>query len=107
MIRVTALLENGLPQRVDSTGHALRGSDTENAACAVVSVLLKSLGMALVEQTGFHVQVEAPREGELHLKLLACDEPDRLAGLWDLTRLSLQEAAAAWPQDILFEVEEA
>lgn len=92
---------------VSSEGHAVRGASSESAACALVSITLKSLGMTLAGRAGCHVQVAAPVEGSFRLRVIDCSEPEWLAGVWDVSRTALQEAVAVWANEIELRIEEA
>ncbi len=100
MIRVTVHLHRGYPGRIVAEGHGQRGPGGASAACAAASALLKGIGIALLEQPRCTVTGAVPEEGLYDLRVTACGDPQWLQGLWDTTRVTLQEISREWPREV-------
>jgi uncharacterized protein YsxB (DUF464 family) len=72
----------------------------ESPSCAVVSVLLKSFGLSLVENAGCHVTGAAPKPGTFDMTCEECTDDAWYRGAVELLERSLQELATTWPEDV-------
>tara|TARA_B100000614_G_scaffold167465_1_gene149196 strand:- start:453 stop:791 length:339 start_codon:yes stop_codon:yes gene_type:complete len=106
MVRVEVTTGGDLPMRIRSTGHAQRPAAADSAACAAVSVVLKSFGLALARNGVCRIRLTADRPGVFDLEIEACDEPEWVRGMWAMARISLEEIEAAWPRDVQLTISE-
>lgn len=104
MIHISAHVREGVPLLIEAGGHASIGPDGLSAACAAVSVLLKTLGLELTGNAGCGVKGELGSPGSYRLEIVRCDDERWLRGLWDLSRGILGEIAREWPREIEFTV---
>jgi uncharacterized protein YsxB (DUF464 family) len=106
MINVQVTIRDGVPTRVVSSGHAMRAGSTDSAACAAVSVVLKSFGLVVAGNSGCSVQVEAEQPGAFDLQLGARRDLSWIDGVWTVTETSLREISAAWPDEVRLTITE-
>lgn len=106
MVDVQIRTRDGLPTHLSSRGHAGGNGSASNAACAAVSVLLKSFGLALVQHHGCTVDLAADQPGEFDLHLLDWNDPAWMQGVWTVTKAGLRETESAWPQEVQITITE-
>lgn len=100
MIYVTITRRDGITRRIQSDGHAQRSGGVQSASCAAVSILLKSIGLALVDHAGCSVRGSIPQEGAYDVICNGCDDVAWFDGVIELFERNLKEIQTAWPAEV-------
>jgi uncharacterized protein YsxB (DUF464 family) len=82
-------------EEIEAEGHGLAPAGGASAVCAAVTVLIRTLAETLSERRSIDCDLQAPREGVLHIRIRAFAEEDAewlrgvsdfmMTGLADLT----------------------
>lgn len=105
MIQVHAGTRDGLLAQISFSGHGL-GSPGASPSCAAVSAVAKGLGLTLIRSGTCTVSGDAPAEGYVSLVVENISDPQWVSGVWDLTKVTLQEIQREWPQEVAIVLEE-
>jgi uncharacterized protein YsxB (DUF464 family) len=105
MIRIRARTRDGLLQQITFSGHGL-GSPGASPSCAAVSAVAKGLGLTLVRSGKCTVSGGAPEAGYVSLSIENVSDPLWVNGVWDLTKVTLQEIQQQWPADVALVLED-
>lgn len=107
MIRVRLETRSGVIRSIESEGHAAAYGD-DSPACAVVSLILKALGEAVVEAADVRYTGAIPEPGEYRLRIEGYPESrgNWLRGITAITRGALQGVSESYPDAVDLKVSE-